>query len=47
LEKQAGSLEPQKKKRKRGGRGRNKGAGPAVMGEGAPKSVSPGQKITF
>jgi len=47
LEKQAGSLDPQKKKRKRGGRGRNKGAGPAVMGEGAPKSVSPGQKITF
>jgi hypothetical protein len=39
LERQAGDAEPHKKKRKRGGRGRNKG--------GEAKSIAPGQKVSF
>jgi predicted nucleic acid-binding Zn-ribbon protein len=53
LEQQAGTIEPPKKKRKRGGRGRNKDAGAHSVGathaspRQTPKPVSPGQKISF
>ncbi|MEI7512831.1 MAG: type IV secretion system DNA-binding domain-containing protein [Candidatus Uhrbacteria bacterium] len=57
LEKQAGTIEPPKKKRTRGGRGRGRGNGPGAPSQSAPsspqpmssapKSVSPGQRVTF
>jgi len=47
LEKRAGDIEPQKKKRKRGGRGRNKASLTSVSEGSAPKSMAPGQKVSF
>jgi hypothetical protein len=53
LEKQASGDEGQKKRRKRGGRGRNKNRGgdlpqgAAPSAPSAPRSVAPGQRVTF